>query len=172
MRNNYKNLGGILKLGNALEIDLIRFKPINVFWIGGNSDLAVETGELKNEVKKLIEMAKHLKIKHNLEELLNRIETNFYQRPFEKIPCFSPWTELYIQYYGGIRLCCEFYSKKYDIGNILEEDFQKIWNGSRMRQIRKEFIKGNTYFPVCKNCNRFQKNILIYDRIKNRKVFL
>jgi len=170
MKNNYKNLDEILILGDKLKIDLVRFKPINIFWAGKDSDLTVEIKELKNEIEKVIKITKNLKIKHNLEELLNRIETNFYQRPSKKIPCYSLWTELYIQYYGGVRLCCEFFSKKDDIGNILKEDFQKIWNGSKMRQIRKEFKRGNTYFPACRSCNRFQKNILLYNKIKKLRI--
>lgn len=166
VKNNYKDLSAILKLGNRLGIDLIRFKPLNVFWAGSDSDLIVKTEELKKEISKAIKSAKGLKVKHNLKELLIKLDKGILRRPQENLPCYSPWTELYIQYYGGVRLCCEFCSKKYDIGNMLEEDFRKIWNGKKMRYIRKQFKKGNTYFPACKNCNRFQKNILIYNKIK------
>jgi radical SAM protein with 4Fe4S-binding SPASM domain len=166
MKNNYKNLDKVLALGDELKVDLVRFKPINIFWAGKDENLAAQTKELKEEIKKTIQAGENLNAKHNLRDLLERLEANIYQRPKESIPCYSPWTELYIQYYGGVRLCCEFCSKEDDIGNILEEDFKKIWNGKKMRQIRKEFKRGNTYFPACRACNRFQKNILIYDKIK------
>lgn len=166
MKNNYKDLGEILKMGKKLGIDLVRFKPINAFWVGENSKLTIEAESLKKEIRKAIKIGEDLKINNNLKELLKRLEKNIYLRPKENIPCYSPWTELYIQYYGGVRLCCEFYDKDYDIGNMLKENFKKIWNGKKMRHIRKEFKKGNTYFPACKDCNRFQKNILIYNRIK------
>lgn len=169
MKNNYKNLDEILKLGNRVGVDLIRFKPLNIFWAQSDSGLAVEPKELKGAIRKAIEIGKNLKIKHNLEDLLKRLETDTYKRPQENIPCYSPWNEVYIQYYGGVRLCCEFYSGKYDVGNMLEEDFKQIWNGAKMRQIRKEFKKGNTYFPVCKTCNRFSRNLVIYNKIQRIK---
>lgn len=163
MKENYKKLIDILKLGEFLEIDLVRFKPVNVFDLEQNKSLVVRAEELKKAIQETIQSAENLKIRHNLPQLLNNFD--IYYRPKEKTPCYSPWRELYVQHYGGVRLCCEFYSKKYDIGNILEEDFRQIWNGARMRQIRKEFKGGNTYFPVCRNCNRFQKNILTSRKI-------
>lgn len=166
MKNNYKDLGEILKLGNKLGIDLVRFKPLNVFWAGSDSDLIAETEALKKEISKTIKLAEGLKVKHNLKELLVKLDKGFYKRPKENIPCYSPWLELYIQYYGGVRLCCEFYSKKHDIGNILEQGFGSVWNRPKMRQIRKEFKKGNTYFPACKICNRFSRNIAIYNKMR------
>lgn len=165
MKQNYKELIDILKLGESLEIDFVRFKPVNVFDLEQNKSLVIKSDELRKVIRETVQSAADLKIKHNLPQLLK--DFGAYYRPKEKIPCYSPWRELYLQHYGGVRLCCEFYSKKYDMGNILEEDFGRIWNGVKMQKIRKEFKRGNTYFPVCQNCNRFQKNILIHQKIKN-----
>jgi len=164
MQQNYEKLLDILHLAERLKIDSVRFKPVDVFDLYQDKGIAVEKAKLKKALEETLALAKNINIRHNLDKVLENFD--IYYRPKAKIPCYSPWTELYIQYYGGVRLCCEFYSKKYDIGNILEEDFKEIWNGPKMRRIRKEFIKGNTYFPVCQTCNRFQKNILIYNKIK------
>lgn len=169
MKQNHKELIDILKLGESLEIDFVRFKPVNVFDLEQNKSLMIEPEELKKVIQETTRLARNLRIKHNLLQLLK--DFDIYYRPKEKMPCYSPWRELYIQHYGGIRLCCEFYSKKYDMGNILEEDFKQIWNSAKMRKIRKEFKKGNTYFPVCRNCNRFQKNILVHQKINKLKSF-
>lgn len=169
MQDNYKDIDKILKLGDKLGVDFVRFKPVDTFDIYKDKGIKVASKEdLFKVVKETIKQNKDLKVKHNLQELLDDF-SNYY-RPKGNHPCFSPWTELYIQYYGGVRLCCEFYSKKYDIGNMLKQDFKKIWNGSKMRRIRKEFKKGNTYFPVCKTCNRFQRNIIIQDKIRKFKI--
>lgn len=169
MKQNYRDLIGILKLGESLGVDLVRFKPVNVFDLHQNENFLTERDELKKTIKETMEAAKGIKIGHNLAKLLS--DFDIYYRPKEKIPCYSPWTELYIQHYGGVRLCCEFYSGKYDIGNMLEESFESVWNGPRMRQIRRQFKKGETNFPVCRNCNRFQKNILIHRKIGKIKNF-
>ncbi len=164
MKDNYKKLIDILRLGEELKIDSIRFKPLDIWGVLQNKEMLIEKNELKKTIKETIYLARDININHNLKNLLK--DFDIYYRPKEKIPCYSPWTELYIQYYGGVRLCCEFFSKKYDIGNILEDDFKEIWNGSKMKKIRKRFIKGDTYFPVCQNCNRFKKNLIIYNKIK------
>ncbi len=164
MQQNYKKLFDILRLGEKIGIDSVRFKPLDIWEVEENKEMIVKGTELKETLEKTLESARDINVNHNLKRLLKNFDV--YYRPKAKIPCYSPWTELYIQYYGGVRLCCEFYSKKYDIGNILKKDFREIWNSPKMRQIRKEFIKGNTYFPVCQTCNRFQRNILIYNKIK------
>ena len=169
MKQNYKELIDILRLGESLEINLVRFKPVNIFDLYEDKDLIVDQNELKEAIQEAIELSRGMNIRHNLDQILKDFDT--YYRPKEKTPCYSPWIELYIQYYGGVKICCQFYGKKYDIGNILEEDFKQIWNSAKMQKIRKEFKKGNTYFPVCKNCNSFQKNILVHQKINKLKHF-
>ncbi len=163
MRNNAKELIDILRLAEELRIDSVRFKPLDIWGMEHNKEMIVKKNELKKIIEKTLESAKNINVNHNLKKLLR--DFDIYYRPKEKIPCYSPWTELYIQYYGGVRLCCEFFSQKYDIDNILKDNFKEIWNGPKMQQIRKEFIKGNTYFSVCQTCNRFQRNIRIYNKI-------
>lgn len=165
MQKNYKQLGDILKLGEQLGIDLVRFKPVDTFDIYKEKGIKITSkDDLFEVIKNTIEKNKDLKIAHNLQNLLDDFST--YYRPVGDYPCFSPWFELYIQYYGGVRLCCEFYSKKDDVGNMLEKKFRKIWNNKKMQQIREEFKKGNTYFPVCQTCNRFQSNLIIQRKIE------
>lgn len=170
MRQNYRKLIDILHLAEKLEINSVRFKPLDIWGVPRNKEMLVEKNSLKEALKETLYLARNININHNLKNLLD--DFNIYYRPKGKIPCYSPWTELYIQYYGGVRLCCEFYSKKYDLGNILKENsFRKIWNGLKMQKIRKEFKKGNLYFPVCQNCNRFQRNIIIQNKINKLKYF-
>lgn len=165
MKDNYEKMLDIIKLGNELKIDLVRFKPIEVFDIYRDKGLLVSPNELFDKIKAVIEQSREYSVKHNLKTLLANRDT--YYRPKNLVrPCYSPWLEVYIQWYGGVRLCCEFYSKKYDIGNIFEEDFKNIWNNKEMQHIRKSFSKGQMNFPVCQNCHRFQRNIVIYNKIK------
>lgn len=166
LSQNIDELGKILKLADELEIDQVRFKPIDTFDLYKSDDLVVENKKLIEQLKKAREENKNLKIGHNLDKLIDEFEN--YYRPSKKIPCFSPWYEVYIQYYGGVRFCCEFYSKKYDQGNMFETSFRKVWNGQKYQHVRKEFKKGNTYFPVCQTCNRFKRNLEIYNKLKNK----
>jgi radical SAM protein with 4Fe4S-binding SPASM domain len=165
MKSNYDKMLNIVKLGADLGVDLARFKPIDTFDVYKDKNLKVVDGELFSKIKLAIEEAKKYTIRHNLESLLDKKE--IYYRPKDAdCPCYSPWLEVYIQWYGGVRLCCEFYSKKFDVGNMFEKSFKEIWNGRAMRNIRREFAKGKMNFPVCDTCNRFQRNITINNKIE------
>lgn len=165
MKDNYTQLPDIIKLGDSLGIDFIRFKPIGTYNVYEDEELKVENEILFKTIGDAIQLSQGCGVGHNLTSLFKNKDC--YYRPInKKYPCYSPWLEVYIQWYGGVRLCCEFFSSKYDLGNIFEQDFQGIWNGGQMRNIRKLFIKGNTNFPVCKTCNRSQRNINIYNKIR------
>lgn len=65
-------------------------------------------------------------------------------------PCQWAIERCYIDLKGNVTTCC-FNMKKY-MGNILEQDFEDIWNGEAYRTFRK--LMGQTKLPnFCKNCN-------------------
>lgn len=168
MKQNYKELLDILYLAEKLGVDFVRFKPVDVFDVYEDEKLKISNKQLEKTLREIVKKAKNIKVKHNIQDILDDIKKGTYYRP-KGIPCYLPWSEVYIQYYGGIRLCCDFYSKKHDIGNMLEENFSKIWNGEKMQTIRSNFIKGEINFPVCKSCNHFSRNLEIYDKIAGIK---
>ncbi|MFA6254810.1 MAG: radical SAM protein [Patescibacteria group bacterium] len=168
LKQNIDELSKIIKLGEELGIDQVRFKPIDTFDLYQKNDLLVDNNKLLETLEATQKECKNLKIKHNLDKLIDEFKN--YYRPPQKLPCFSPWYEVYIQYYGGVRLCCEFYSKKYDVGNIFEQGFRNVWNSKKYQHIRASFSKGDTYFPVCQTCNRFKRNIRIYNKLKKLKL--
>lgn len=170
MANNYKWMFNVMELGNNLGIDYIRFKPVDTFNIYKEKDLIIPEENLFVEIINTIEKSQGFLVKHNLRDLLSR--RDIYYKPRDiKYPCYSPWLEVYIQWYGGVRLCCEFYSSKHDVGNIFQDDFRTIWNNAIMKGIRSLFLQGQMNFPVCQTCNRFQRNILIYNKIKSKKLW-
>ena len=158
---------GILQIADEYGVDAVRFKSINTFDIYDEEKLDIKPEELLEQLKKTEESAREIQTEHNLKNII----TNFgnYRRPEGKHPCYIPWLEVYIQWYGGVRLCCEFYSKKYDFGNILKEDFRTIWNSQKMQKVRHEFKKGNLPFPVCENCNVFAPNLIIEKKVQKVK---
>ena len=140
MNQNLDQTLKILELASQLQIDYVRFKPVDIFDLYSEKNLAVDNQKLIQHLKNVAGRSESLKISHNLKKLISD-----FSNPLKKedgIPCFSPWLEVYIQYYGGVRLCCEFYSKKYDIGNLFETPFKEIWNSKMMQQIRKDFKQG------------------------------
>lgn len=70
-------------------------------------------------------------------------------------PCNLPMYKAMIDWNGDVLLCCNDWSRQEKgLGNILVEDFSKLWTSSRLDSIRKELIKGNRKnIPACSGCN-------------------
>jgi len=66
------------------------------------------------------------------------------------LKCKWPWKKVYITYDGYITPCCHLeYPKTFNLGNIIETPFTKIWNGRKYREFRKKFFDWNS---ICRKC--------------------
>lgn len=77
------------------------------------------------------------------------------------VQCVSPFTFARILFNGDVQLCYQF-----SVGNLHSESFEKIWNGSKARLVRKMISEEDKY---CKRCDYF-KYCLKSDRIDYDKV--
>ncbi len=73
----------------------------------------------------------------------------------EKSPgCIWPWRSIYITWDGNVTPCCKIIDyKKAGMGNLLKEDFWKIWNGKEYQMFRKLLRERKAPLP-CAGCNR------------------
>jgi radical SAM protein with 4Fe4S-binding SPASM domain len=68
--------------------------------------------------------------------------------------CLWPWRNIYITWNGNVTPCCKILNyKSFGMGNILQEDFWKIWNGKEYQMFRKLLRERKAPLP-CKGCNR------------------
>ena len=72
----------------------------------------------------------------------------------------KPWSSLYVEPDGEVRPCC--YQSPV-LGNIYEESFEEIWNGSRARELRLSMIDRTPPQPCvqCYEFNRHRPEIMI-----------
>ena len=66
--------------------------------------------------------------------------------------CSVPWETLSVTWDGEIVPCCFDYDKKYPLGNLKEHSLTEIWNGERMRALRREFLANNVQNELCRRC--------------------
>lgn len=67
--------------------------------------------------------------------------------------CGIPFNEIYINSDSTLGLCCKDYFDEISFGSLLENDFMKIYQGTRYNTIRDMHTKSD--FPdnhLCKNC--------------------
>ena len=80
--------------------------------------------------------------------------------PPYNFPCLRPWSYCVINWRGNIGYC-DFLigpgSEMQSFGNIMESDFDSIWNGERWRELRREHIDDDlarsTRFAHCGWCH-------------------
>lgn len=102
-----------------------------------------------------------------------------------KYYCQKPWTDLNnFTVDGRLDVCCIATGpsqERFSLGNIFEQDFQKIWNGHVMKEFRRT-VNSSNKLPPCKRCPMayayqglfFDKNIIlgkINQKLFARKTF-
>jgi radical SAM protein with 4Fe4S-binding SPASM domain len=59
--------------------------------------------------------------------------------PGETRDCLDPWFKPFVQPNGDVWPCCWFYDR---LGNVNEEPFDKIMNGTAFQELRRELLTG------------------------------
>lgn len=68
-------------------------------------------------------------------------------------PCPDPWQRLTICWDGTVVGCCNDMLQKFILGNVLEQEIEKIWNGDSMQELRQLMKDGkNENHPLCRGC--------------------
>lgn len=66
--------------------------------------------------------------------------------------CFLPWLGLNLTWDGRAFPCCYYYDCQVDLGNVFEEGFQAVWNGSRFQGFRKTLAQSRGLIKICSVC--------------------
>jgi len=67
--------------------------------------------------------------------------------------CEQPWRSLIIRANGKVLPCCSFYGNGIVVGDLYKNSLYEIFNSPRMKNMRKEFKKGNYRNLNCKRCS-------------------
>lgn len=127
----------------------------------------------EHEINKVIEMGKKLRVNKTV---IKSMQVNSYQSALEFLPenpkysryyikeeklyiknklknkCFALWRSAVITWNGIITPCCFDKDAKYNLGNILEEDFCKIWKNKKYNNFRQAILRNRKGIDICTNC--------------------
>lgn len=68
--------------------------------------------------------------------------------------CHQPWVNLTVDFAGRVVGCCRDLRSEYIVGNLLEESAAEIWNGERMRRLRRALSeKQPQEVDICRACD-------------------
>ncbi len=148
LKENIKEIPEFVELANSLGIKKVGFQTIQEkedYIDKYNSKIKTQTvSNFNRKLKEKIKEAKRIAKKHNMTVIFDE----------EKSPgCIWPWRSIYITWNGNITPCCKIldYRKPF-FGNILKENFWKIWNGKEYQLFRKLLRKRKAPL-ACKGCN-------------------
>lgn len=65
------------------------------------------------------------------------------------IPCPRIFNNSYITYDLKVALCCCAFTNDFIIGDLRKESFTEIWNGERIRELRRAHLAGNVNNTIC-----------------------
>lgn len=81
-------------------------------------------------------------------QILKKAETIMGQ----KLRCIVPFEHLMFFADGNVCTCCPSLVNHYTLGNIFEQTFDEIWNGSKAKEFRKSVINGDFKFCNLNSC--------------------
>ena len=90
-----------------------------------------------------------------------------------RYPCALLWYMMAINSNGDVSVCCVDWDYSGVIGNIGKQNLRDIWNGERVKKIRKAHLDGDWgHVPNCKECVLWVSAGNAWDFLKSRKEFL
>jgi radical SAM protein with 4Fe4S-binding SPASM domain len=69
--------------------------------------------------------------------------------------CPFPWNALIIYWDGAVLPCTQDFFGEFIVGNVKDSSLKEIWNGDKMRHLRKKLAEGNIEeLNACSQCDR------------------
>jgi MoaA/NifB/PqqE/SkfB family radical SAM enzyme len=149
-RNNFQDINSLVDLALAKGCNGVSFTPM-VNWGGTLTPYVLSPGEEKSvrqSLKLLRKRIHSLSLEHNIDKTLlrYRVGRTFWQ----KMPCYIPWLHARITVDGAVRPCtrCDL-----SFGNLQNNSFHEIWNGSAIRTFRLKAIRSNKLPFLREHCD-------------------
>ncbi|MDX2197285.1 MAG: radical SAM/SPASM domain-containing protein [Cytophagales bacterium] len=71
--------------------------------------------------------------------------------------CWKMWHSAVVTWDGRVVPCCFDKDAKYEMGNITNTPFEKIWYGNEYNNFRKKLITSRKDIDICTNCSEGSK---------------
>jgi radical SAM protein with 4Fe4S-binding SPASM domain len=68
--------------------------------------------------------------------------------------CGVLWHELVVNWDGTVTPCCDDINEIYVLGNLNRDSARRIWNGQKLRALRRSHIMNECTLPLCSECSQ------------------
>lgn len=162
-KGNWGNLRGRLELVESLRPDSV---SLGLFrdWGGEHQRLMLspdEVDRLADDLGAMRNRLNALSIAMNPEEYLAQARLG--PEGWRNMPCYAGWYQTYIKVDGTILPCGHCY---HAVGNMMEQPFETIWNGTATRDFRRRGVGLRNAGPLpptcdCANCCQIKDNLRV-----------
>ncbi len=170
---SYQEMAETIELAQRMEVDAIYFQPLELNGIEERQTSLVgdvTSEKLFQEILRAIETSRRHQVQTNLSDIHRKLPLYWRKYQLEtqqqKRICPLPWFSAYVTHNGMVRPCCTCFQSSTNMGNLLEQDIDELWNGEKYQWFRQEIRTGKRPFDVCKNCvPRTLTDIVRYSKI-------
>jgi radical SAM protein with 4Fe4S-binding SPASM domain len=133
-RQNFKNIKLRIALAEKTGCSTLSFSP-TWSWRGVSTPSPDEMKQLYGLLNILKKRLDSSSLKHNINQTL--LQYKIGEAVWEKLPCYIAWYHTRIRVNGNVLPCqrCDL-----PMGNINENSFNEIWNGSAYQSFRKKTV--------------------------------
>lgn len=105
---------------------------------------------------------------HNYSGIIKNDYTSLFPEK-NRYPCYHLWFSPAISWDGKLLLCCNDWNYFEVLGDISKESISSIWQGGRIKELRKLHLKMNfNRIPLCEKCNVWTLYPDIFFKIQKR----
>lgn len=148
--DNITELPQMVDLAIELGVDSLSLQPDITFWGKEEFRGKMKEKSLSNKAEEVSLIIKEAREKAKTKGL-NFIYIRKTRFTPEK-PCIWPWQDGFIATDGRMVPCCLLADPEIaNFGNTLETPFREIWNGEKIKKLRKTIKEGN-FTHYCRDC--------------------
>ena len=162
LKENCREIPDLIRLAAKLHIGTIFFRALQTKGIGAEREATVgkdvDFEALYRSVQEGIKEAARLKVRTNLKSVAQnfRIYQSIYVKQdaaLSRYVCLLPWLQCFVSVKGEVSPCCATHTNEgFSAGNVFTDDFETIWNGPKMRELRRRFKNKENPLAVCRDC--------------------
>lgn len=132
VRPNEDQIPAIYELAKSIGVDEVKLKTAQIYdYEQGNSLIPL------NE-----KYARYAKQENGTYRLKNELLNH----------CWKLWHACVITWDGMVAPCCFDKDVAHPLGNLKEQSFAKVWQGSAYQAFRASLLKGRDQIDICTNC--------------------
>jgi len=132
LKHNEHQIRDIYRISREIGVDSVSLKTAQIYDFRDGSDLMPENPRFN----------RYRQIKDGSYIIKNPLKNS----------CWKLWHASVITWDGRVVPCCFDKDAKYEMGQVGQKSFEKIWKSARYNKFRRKLVRGRKNIDICQNC--------------------